>query len=209
MTPVFYPYSCDSNERRHFVAFAATFAILIVYGLHAGRNTLSDAGIQIPWYFETPTFALVTWGLYRGATHYAWRYGWFRLLFGVRMPDLNGHWTGHLVSSFAPGRQIPCSLNVEQTWDSIGLMFETEGSRSYNGITGISVRTPGGPRIVYEYANVPKVMAANQTMFRHEGTQWLSFSENSEKEGALIGDYYTGRDRQTYGTVHLIRSKPT
>lgn len=209
MTPVFYPYSCDSNERRHFVAFAATLAILIVYGLHAGRDALSHAGFDIPWYLETPTFAVVTWGLYRGATQYAWRCGWFRLLFRVRMPDLNGHWAGHLESSFDPGMRIPCSLNVEQTWDSIGLMFETGGSRSYNGITGIAIETHGGPRLVYEYENVPKAMAANPTMSRHEGTQWLSLSENSEEECTLTGDYYTGRDRRTYGTVHLIRSKRT
>jgi hypothetical protein len=62
--------------------------------------------------------------------------------------------------------------------------------------------------MVYEYSNVPKVMEANPTMFRHEGTQWLSLSENSD-ESTLVGDYYTGRDRQTYGTVHLVRSNPT
>ncbi len=204
MSPAFYPYSSDSNERQHFIVHAALLSVLIIYLLHLAKGSLAPT-IAIPWFVELPTFAGLTWGIYNWAAHYAWRYKWFRVLFGVRMPDLNGIWAGHLISTFDTSKQIKCALKIEQTWDSIGLIFETGQSRSCNGITGVAVKSPGGARLVYEYTNVPNAISANEGMHHHEGTQWLTLSE--DRDGLkLEGEYYTGRDRKTYGVVEVRRT---
>ena len=203
MSPAFYPYSSDSDERQHFIAHAAWLSVLLIYLLHLANGALARA-ITIPWFVELPTFAGLTWAIYNLAAHYAWRYKWFRALFNIRIPDLNGTWEGHLVSSFDPSRQIKCTLKIEQAWDSIGLIFETEQSRSCNGITGVAVKSPGGARLVYEYTNIPNAIAATESMHLHEGTQWLTLSEDSDGL-KLAGDYYTGRDRKTYGSVEMRR----
>jgi len=42
-------------------------------------------------------------------------------------------------------------------------------------------------------------------MHHHEGTQWLTLSEDGDGL-KLAGDYYTGRDRKTYGVVEVRRT---
>ncbi len=205
MSPAFYPYSSDSDERQHFIAHAALLSVLIIYLLHLATLAYK---ITVPWFVELPTFAGLTWAIYYVAAHYAWRHKWFRALFRIRIPDLNGTWVGHLVSSFDSSKQIKCTLKIEQTWDSIGLIFETEQSRSCNGITGVAVKSPGGTRLVYEYTNIPKAIAATESMHLHEGTQWLTLSEDGDGV-KLVGDYYTGRDRKTYGVVEMRRTSTT
>ncbi len=204
MSPAFYPYSSDSNERQHFIAHAALLAVLIIYLLYLAKGALAFT-ITIPWFVELPTFAGLTWAIYNVAAHYAWRYKWFRALFRVQIPDLNGTWVGHLVSSFDSSKQIKCVLTIEQTWDSIGLIFETDQSRSCNGITGVAVKSPGGARLVYEYSNIPNAIAATESMHHHEGTQWLTLTDDGGGL-RLAGDYYTGRDRKTYGEVDVRRT---
>jgi len=204
MSPAFYPYSSDSDERQRFIAHATLLSVLLIWLIHLANGALVTKAINIPWFIELPTFAGLTWGIYHGAAHLTWRYKWFRALFRVQIPDLNGTWEGYLVSSFDPSKRIKCTLIIEQAWDSIGLIFETDQSRSCNGITGFAVKSPGGARLVYEYTNVPSAIAATDSMHHHEGTQWLTLSE----DGAglkLEGDYYTGRDRRTYGSVEMRR----
>ncbi len=113
MRTTFYPYSSDSSERLHFLAHAAWISILIVYLLHTGREALLKTyQIEIPWWIETPTYAAITWGLFASAIHHAWRWNWFRMLFRVKIPDLNGEWSGELESNYAIGRPIPCKLVI-------------------------------------------------------------------------------------------------
>jgi SMODS-associating 2TM, beta-strand rich effector domain len=205
MSPAFYPYSSDSNERQHFIVHATLLAVLISYLLHLAKSGLAST-MAIPWYVELPTFATLTFAIYFIATHFTWRAKWFRFVFRVRIPDLNGTWEGYLVSSFDKDKQVKCSLTIEQTWNSIGLTFETDQSRSCNGITGIAVQSPGGARLIFEYINTPKAFAATEEMHRHEGTQWLTLVDDG-KELTLGGEYYTGSERKTYGVVSLRRKK--
>ena len=56
----------------------------------------------------------------------------------------------------------------------------------------------GGPMLSYEYRNEPKPHAA-ATMHPHRGMTRLGLVS----PGRLEGEYYTGRDRQNYGTLSL------
>lgn len=72
-----------------------------------------------------------------------------------------------------------------------------------NGTRGPYARRP---RIVYEYMNTPIADKAHDSMHAHGGTQWLNLRD-SGGQLELVGDYYTGRDRQTFGTVRLVKQK--
>src|SRR5258706_167212 len=50
--------------------------------------------------------------------------------------------------------------------------------------------------LIYQYQNQPLVGAAN-SMHMHFGTAMLRISEG----GCLVGDYYSGRDRRTFGRI--------
>ncbi len=53
----------------------------------------------------------------------------------------------------------------------------------------------------YEYRNEPLPRAV-ETMHAHRGTCSLELSSDGE---TLNGDYYSGRDRREFGSIHLAK----
>ncbi len=78
-------------------------------------------------------------------------------------------------------------------------MLETEYSKSQSLIVGIITAGSSAMVMSYEYLNEPKP-AAKETMHAHRGTARLVLEGES-----LEGEYYTGRDRQNYGSLSLRR----
>ena len=93
------------------------------------------------------------------------------------------------------------SVEIRQTWTKLGITLETEESRSVSTIGGMSVHGSAKPELVYEYRNEPRSNAADG-MHAHRGLARLQLSEPNQ----LGGDYFTGRDRNTHGVIHLERS---
>jgi hypothetical protein len=60
----------------------------------------------------------------------------------------------------------------------------------------IQVDDPEGVALIYQYQNQP-LADAMRTMHMHYGTAMLSLSTG----GCLVGDYYAGRDRRTFGRI--------
>jgi len=58
------------------------------------------------------------------------------------------------------------------------------------------------PILVYTFLNTPRADAV-ETMHMHHGTATHYLDEQAN---TLNGDYYTGRDRHTHGTMELVRS---
>src|SRR5207249_8977692 len=86
------------------------------------------------------------------------------------LPDLNGSWSGYLISSFDPeGAQKQATLSVTQTWRRIGVTLETEESESHSLGASIVAECFRTVTLSYEYLNEPKALAKT-TMHTHRGT---------------------------------------
>lgn len=90
-----------------------------------------------------------------------------------------------------------------QDWTHISIKMRGEYSRSESLVGSIFV----GNDIVldYEYWNEPLPNAV-ETMHAHRGTARLMLSADGR---TLSGDYYSGRDRQNYGSLHLEKIDDT
>lgn len=197
-------YSTDSSERRGFpllVAILAVLASLCTHGL------LLAFRLSPPWWFDMPSL-LTFYGIFYGLfDRYVWRLRFLRRLGLVKTPDIAGIWHGHLTSSFDDHRvRHDATLSVSQTWTTIRILLETESSRSHSLSCSIITEDPDSVLISYEFRNEPKPHA-KQTMHSFRGTarHWLRTEAESE---VFDGEYYTGRDRETYGSLYFTRRLP-
>jgi hypothetical protein len=157
------------------------------------------------WWLHAP-FVLAVYAIFSIIfDRQLWRWKNFREIGLVRLPDLNGVWSGHIASSFDNfKRKIPVNMQIVQNWRTIRITLRTEKSRSHSVLAGISIRNAGIPTLSYEYANEPQGDALYD-MQVHIGRARLSLSEEHNKD-VLSGDYYSGGERHTYGIINLERT---
>lgn len=202
----FSPYATDSPERTYVVFYLAALSIGLGYALHAG---LGAAHVMPPWYVDVPSPVVMYGILWKLFDNYIWRWKLLRLVGVVHVPDLNGHYSGALYSSFdrSHGKRHDVQLTISQSWTTILICGRFSESRSYNLITGISVLDTGAPRLTYEYVNEPKE-GAPESLHVHPGTVWFDVSVDKGTM-TLVGEYYTGRDRRNSGTIEVCRAVPS
>lgn len=164
-------------------------------------NMLEILYVTIPPWADGPSVLVIFGVLYRLFDSWAWRFSIWKKVRLVQVPCLAGEWEGHSTTSFDDhSMHHPVRVKVEQSWTSISLFFSMEKSHSHSLTASILVHQPGGTTVSYEYRNEPRVDAQG-TMHSHRGTAVLKLVSNNHLEG----DYYTGRDRQTCGTMVLDR----
>jgi hypothetical protein len=197
MVPKFHPYATDSKEREQLPVWIAILAIVISYGLHIAVDHFYP---RLPWYVDLWSPVALYGIIYGMFDRHAWRWHVWRQIGLVTIPDLNGHYAGSMTSSY-DNHQVsrPCEFDINQTWTTIAVRGQFERSSSFNMITGVSVLDTVLPRLTYEYYNVP-ADAAPPAMHPHDGTMWFDIDGHD-----LKGNYYTGRGRNTTGTVVVTR----
>lgn len=191
-----HPYSINLRERQvvYFVLAAIAFGLSILIARILLRLAWTPpTWVDIPGAFTI--FGLLSvW-----FDKQLWRWPIVRRL-GIATPILRGEWSGNINSSFLDHTtDQPVQLTVSQTWTTISLHLSAEYSESESIAAAINV----GPQstIVYCYRNRPKADATG-TMHGHEGTVTLRIAL-----AELVGDYYSGRDRTTQGTIALQRQR--
>lgn len=132
-----------------------------------------------------------------------WRNSLLREFGFVKVPDLNGTWDGLVSSSFDQAAKHKASMTISQTWTQISAILKTDSSKSHSIIGAITTGKGSSNVFCYEYINEPRA-TAEKTLHMHRGTARLMLVGD---ENVLDGECYTGRDRGTYGTLHLERSK--
>jgi hypothetical protein len=154
--------------------------------------------INIPWWIDTPSvmgFYGILYALYD-------RVLWRQHLGGLRLsqiPEVSGVWAGELTSSYNNGTKIAIVFTIEQTWSRISIRTETETSTSSTTMAALNTDEYLDPGLKYEYLSEPGAFAT-PTMQIHRGTGHLRLSADGKM---LTGDYYTGKGRQTFGTIEL------
>lgn len=197
-------YSTDSGERRYiplFIAGAAIGATFLAFYI------IDEYQVRLPWWASPPMDTMAFYGLFYWIFEtYLWKWGLLRWLHVVRIPDLSGSWHGEVrpvvTGGVSSGLGIPADITVtiQQTWTTIMIRGRTSLSQSHSLSGNLLVADEHS--LSYEYLNEPSA-AAPETMHAHHGVARLSLN----KENTILeGEYYSGRDRQNIGTIHLTRT---
>lgn len=154
--------------------------------------------ITIPWWVDTPSVMGFYGILYTLYDRVLWRQqiGNIRL---SNIPDVRGVWAGELTSSYNNETKIDIVFYIHQTWSKIAIRTETITSTSFTTMAALNTDESLDPGLKYEYLSEPGAFAT-PTMQIHKGFGHLQLSIDGRM---LTGSYYTGRGRQTYGTIKL------
>jgi hypothetical protein len=136
--------------------------------------------------------------------NYLWKLKLFQKIEWFKIPNLNGKWETEIRSSFDNFKTpMVSSMLINQTASKMSIISETTMSISQSNIAAILRAEKHRFELTYTYINKPKADSVN-TMQIHYGTGFFSIKADT---GALEGEYYTGRGRQTFGTIkaHIIK----
>jgi len=187
-------YSTDSGERRVVPLLLASVAIALAW---VSYRILAASHVSVPWWLDAPSSLAFYGALNELFDKYLWRNGLVSRLGLVRIPNLAGQWHGYLVSSFdGHEKRHHLVITIFQSWTHIVVFLTTATSMSRSCAAVIQVDDPEGVALTYQYQNQP-LADAMKTMHMHCGTAMLRVSNG----GCLVGDYYAGRDRRTFGRI--------
>jgi len=191
-----HPYATDSDERKQIPLFIAGLAIISAIGLSWILQK-----IHWPGWIDAPATAGFYGLYYEFFRRRLWRVRLFRKWGWVKLPMLFGKWRGFVVTSFDEQKgKHKIDADIAQDWTHMSIRIRSDYSRSESLVGSLFV----GTEIIldYEYRNEPHPQAV-ATMHAHRGTASLLLSADGR---TLEGDYYSGRDRQNYGLIHLERA---
>lgn len=180
------------------IAISASFVYLIDYWLKV-KN------FELPFYIEIPSISGVYCLLFYLFNNFFWKWSLFKKFNIIIADDLSGSWKGVAKSSYDNfSEDIAVVLNIEQKATSIVVqgIFNKSKSISLNANFSKS-EVDNSVALFYFYRNEPNYDAI-KTMAIHEGSVKLVYNK---KEEALEGSYYSGRDRNNYGTIKVFREK--
>ncbi|PJI38974.1 hypothetical protein [Ferrovibrio sp.] len=162
-----------------------------------------------PWRLVSLITSIIIVGL-GGAARLFWRtlWRWFPKLNRWVFPDLNGVWTGKLVSTWADPvtkaspPPIDCTITIRQALFDINVSLKTGESRSSSSRESLQAfRDTGCYRIWYGYHNNPQASVGHRSQ-PHDGMAWLQV-DLDENPNRLTGLYYTSR--KTTGDIDVTR----
>jgi len=189
-------YATDSPERRNITVYLAVMSIFIAIGLSKLPPLM---GYVIPWWLDYPSVMGVfgiLYGLFNGTI---WKYNIFRRIDLIKVPNLSGKWEGTLLTSYDNHEQRHnVNVVIEQNWTEMCISLRADHSESNSQASSLLVRQNNVPLLIYNYFDEPRG-TATESMHSHRGTGVLKLIASDE----LDGQYYTGRDRLTYGVLRL------
>jgi hypothetical protein len=193
-----HPYATDSDERKNVIVFLVLLstgtAVLVSY-------VLNIYSISIPNWAEGPSILFVFGILYTIFKRRIWRAKLLHNFGVVKTPVLAGRWTGFVISSHDGHKERrDVTAQINQDWTD--LVVKLKGRDSHSFSISATLLTGDEKLLSYEYQNEPHAHAP-ETMHSHRGQTRLTISEDLNQ---MDGDYYSGRDRQNFGLLHLKRS---
>lgn len=194
-------YAIDSRERV-FVVRTLFMASALVAAVAAALVPSDLASIR--WLLPIPSIALTFGILYWAFDNWLWRWRFLRVLRLISTPDLRGQWAGTIASSYTEFEQPqPVTVTIEQTWTKMAVRLDAAESRSWSITASVLTNSSEGLVLTYLFDNQPEAQSV-KTMQRFRGTVVL-VSATPER---LEGYYYTGRGRETHGSLKLRRGLP-
>ena len=195
----------NSNNYKSFTIFILTLVGLSTLAVYGISIFLKKYGIVIPFYIETPSIPAVYALLFYVFDKFLWKSIVFKKLGVVIADNLNGKWVGVIKSSYDNFQKDICTeLLIEQSATEIKIYgtFNESESVSIHENFGRS-EIDNKVALFYFFRNEPRYNAV-ATMAMHEGSTKITYDETTD---TLTGYYYSGRDRNNYGTINVRRVK--
>ena len=187
----------------YFILILIAISTVLSYGISL---FLKKNNLNIPFYIDLPIATTAIYSiLFMWFDKKLWKLGIFKRLGIITAEDLNGKWIGHIKSSYDKfATEIPTELIIKQTGTTVKIQGKFNQSKSISvhedfGISEIDQSTA----LFYFYRNVPN-NDAESTMAIHEGSTKLIYNKETD---TLDGSYFSGRDRNNYGTMTVKRQK--
>lgn len=192
-------YTADTPDRTNVHILLFLISIASAWGFVSLCNYL---GWTPYWWIDTPSvfgFYGIFFGLFNNCL---WKIPLLRKIGLIETPNLNGHYEGEIKTSY-DDFQTPKKVQYEivQKWNKILIFSETETSTSKSLTAAFSLSDVNRKSIVFSYQNTPKI-DAHQTMNTHCGFADFYFNNTD----AIIGEFFNGRNRKTYGKI-VLRKK--
>jgi hypothetical protein len=192
-------YATDSAERTTIPLYIAVFSIIYAWLF---SQILAALPWSVPWWIDAPSVAGFYGMIYTVFNRLAWRWRIFRMLGIVKLPNLNGRWSGYFTGPGEHSQQrLEAHITIKQTWTEMSVIFEPLHSRAYSLTGAILTDDPYGIVLTYLFQNEPSV-SAQSGLRSHRGAMRLVLRDDGEAFG---GEYFTGRDQQTYGEAQFRR----
>ena len=189
-------YASDSNDRKIAPWVIVGIAVVVAFSYSA---FVAWRKIEVPWWVETPSIMSAYGAVYWVYNKFGWKWRLGRFCFS-EIPDYSGTWFGEIHSDHANGTKVFGMMHVHQSWTNLCVEFETKTSRSFSVMAAVNV-TPGPTEgLTFQYTNAPR-HGATETMNAHVGLNHLRLSPDGK---SVEGEYFSGRGRQTSGSMKLV-----
>jgi phosphotransferase system glucose/maltose/N-acetylglucosamine-specific IIC component len=199
-----HPYATDSSERRTVMAVLMISSILLAYSLGWLVGTIQNMLKISLWWLDAPAVFGFYGILFTIFNRWLLRVRLLHTLNVIKVPDLNGTWTGEALSShqeFATAHAV--TVKIHQTWTAVCISLSGQHSDSESVVAAILFPKPDSVVLTYQYTNEPHAKS-DSSMHAHRGTTWL-YLRHEQGVACLEGDYYSGRDRRNIGHMKLSR----
>lgn len=199
-------YSYNSDERRRWTVWLFRSSIVLTGAINLAIAMTHEQNNLI-LVAQPPTVMSVFALANRLFLRRLWRWRCAQWLGVVSVPDLNGNWTGHYISSYhneagielEEAEKKPVKVTISQTWERISIDWEADNSSSKSYVASIIRHSDTSYVLHYEYANRRKSLVS-PTQVSHDGTVGLKISKD-----LLEGDYFTNANPPTHGRIRLER----
>lgn len=190
-----HPYATDSHNRKIVPIVLAITAVAITWVVNAGVQFFK---VSFPWWLQAPSTMGVYAFIYYWFNQSLWRKNILRKLNLIKVPDLNGIWSGYVTSSYDDhAEKYGVNVFINQTWSDLSIKLSTDSSYSASRMAALYINEPDGIVLTYSYQNEPNP-GVNKDMTIHRGTTRVILDEDT-----LYGKYYTGRERKNDGYIEL------
>ncbi len=195
-------YIASHHDRKTVYYVLAVLSGIIGSGTSAVLAKAASWGIVLAAPSGVGLFLLV----FLAFDHICWKWSFLYKHGLIKIPNLNGLWTGSITSSALGVENIPVSVMVHQTYSRIRVRLETDKSISLSHMATISMEDPACFNFRWEYlAEFRPYQGAEPK--RHFGvTHMILKTQDREFHDVQHGSYYTELARETHGRINLQKS---
>jgi hypothetical protein len=209
-------YSVPEHRKATTYAVIALTAALVAISLHkviAPRldTFLSKHDMDTLYVLLTPPSGMMIYLIFHFVyDRWLWKLFPFTILHPI--PNLNGEWEGTLKTSGEHSTNgISFSLNIDQTYTRISLIFDTSTSKSVSNMAIIKIHSTEKHELRWEYLADAKGNHNDKEQnekFMHYGVTILnSLKKDSSGKKMYEGKYYTEKERRKYGSIFLSKKR--